>query len=190
VEGWIKTEDDVGVGLEVRGEAEVQGELEVDGALRSGEGLSVGKDEELAGEEPRVEDEAQIEDDPRIEKDVPEHTTEEMDGQEPEPIPEMGPEKAAYVSRTDQTAPISQMTTVQLTSGQIALAGTRIQTRLTPSVRHFSATRACSRARTIPFIPPNSQAKPLLPFIPLSHNRPLRFIFECPLSVEQGYYPH
>lgn len=114
--GGIKAEHDVGAELEVEGQPEVEGRVEVDGESRADEGLPVEEEEELVGGGPQIEDEPQIEDKPKIEEGTPPQTMDQMDGQEPESVHEAEPEKAAYVSRTDETGPISPMTTVRLTS--------------------------------------------------------------------------
>lgn len=113
---WVKPDPEVDEGLKIAGQPEVEEQPEVDEESRTDEELPVVEEEQVVGEEPQIEDEVQIEEDPRIEEDAPPQTMDQMDGQEPESVPEAEPEKAAYVSRTDETGPIPPLTTVRLTS--------------------------------------------------------------------------
>lgn len=126
--GWVKPDPEVDEELEVAGPPEVEEQPEVDEESWVNEELPAGEEEQVVGEEPQIENEPQVEDEPRIddepqnedepriEENVPEQTMYQMDGQEQESVLEAEPEKAAYVSRTDETGPISPMTTVRLTT--------------------------------------------------------------------------
>lgn len=114
--GWVQPDPEVDEELEIAGQPEVEEQPEVDEESRTDEDLPVGEEEQVVGEEPQIQDEPQIEEDPSIEEDAPPQTIDQMDGQEPVSVLEAEPEKAAYVSRTDEAGPISPLTTVRLTS--------------------------------------------------------------------------